>query len=465
MRNISLVLLLLIQCAFAQEVKNYRYDTDLLTKEFHKGRREALREKMPDNSAAVVFANPERSYSNDNDYQYHQSPNFYYLTGFIEPNSMLIIFKTAQTLNGISSDEFLFVPDKDPSREVWTGRRAGKEGTKAVTGITGVFLASEFDSLQVDFAKFDKLWYSIPKGAVDDKSATDDLYDLTESFKKKSSYPASNGDLRGLSSAMAELREIKQPEEIVLMKKVVSMSCEGHNEIMRALAPGMHEYDAQAIGEYVFKRNGAEYVGYGSICGGGENSCILHYESNRRPLAAGDIQLNDMGAEYHGYSADVTRTIPVNGKFSPEQKQIYELVYKAQQAGFEVCLPGNDFNSAHKAAVEIIGKGLVDLGIIKEAKDFRKYFIHGTSHGLGLDVHDAGTMGKLRAGVILTVEPGIYIPEGSPCDPKWWNIGVRIEDDILVTEKGYENLSASSPRTVEAIEAMMKDKPLFIKEK
>jgi Xaa-Pro aminopeptidase len=249
------------------------------------------------------------------------------------------------------------------------------------------------------------------------------------------------------------------------MKKVVQMSCEGHNEIMRAIVPGMHEYDVQSIGEYVWKRHGAEYVGYPSICGGEENSVILHYITNRRQLASGDIQLNDMGAEYHGYSADVTRTIPVNGKFSPDQKQIYELVLKAQQAGIDACKPGNDFQAAHKAALSVIKSGLVDLGIIKSESDYRQYFFHGTSHYLGLDVHDAGTGGKLKPGVVLTVEPGIYIAEGSPCDPKWWNIGVRIEDDILITESGHENLSESSPRTVEAIEAMMKEKPVWIKEK
>jgi len=465
MRILIFFLLIITVEVHSQPPKYYSYDSDVLSKDFHKGRRDALREKMPDASAAVIFAAPERLYSNDNDYVYHQSPNFYYLTGFLEPNSMLIIFKSPQTFNGITSDEFLFVPDRNPEREAWNGRRAGKENASDITGVKGILLTAEFDSLQVDFSGLKKLWYIIPKGVVDDTKESDDLFSLVESFKRKCGYPASNADDRGLRSAMAELREIKQPEEIELMKKVVRLSCEGHNEIMRALAPGMHEYDAQAIGEYIWKKGGAEYVGYPSICGGGENSCILHYESNRRPLASGDIQLNDMGAEYHGYSADVTRTIPVNGMFTPEQKLIYDLVFKAQQAGIEACLPGNDFNSANKAAIAIISKGLVDLGIIKKESDYRTYFFHGTSHYLGLDVHDAGTYGKLKPGVVLTVEPGIYIPEGSPCDPKWWNIGVRIEDDILVTETGYENLSASSPRTWEAIEAMMKEKPVWVKEK
>jgi len=449
----------------AQLPSYYRYDTDILSKDFHRGRRVALRDKMPANSAAVIFAAPERLYSNDNDYQYHQSPNFYYLTGFLEPNSMLIIFKETQTLNGIQSDEFLFVPDRNPEKESWNGRRAGKDGAGEATGVSGIMLASSFDSLEIDFKKFNKIWYILPKGAIDDARETDDLYSLVESFKKKISYPPDNGDVSGLVHAMAELREIKQPEEIVLMKKVVKMSCIGHNEIMRAMIPGMHEYDVQAIGEYVWKRLGAEYIGYPSICGGGENSCILHYETNRKPLAEGEIQLNDMGAEYHGYSADVTRTIPVSGKFSPEQKTIYQLVLKAQEAGIEACKPGNDFQSAHRAAVAIISKGLVDLGIIKSESDYHNYFFHGTSHYLGLDVHDAGTNGKLKPGIVLTVEPGIYISEGSPCDPKWWNIGVRIEDDILITDTGNENLSEQSPRTVEAIEALMSEKALWIKEK
>jgi Xaa-Pro aminopeptidase len=449
----------------AQLPSYYRYDNDILTKDFHKGRRAALKKKMPENSVAVIFAAPERLYSNDNDYQYHQSPNFYYLTGFLEPNSMLLIFKEAQSLNGIQSDEFIFVPARNPERESWNGRRAGKDGAGEVTGVSGILLASDFESLEIDFKKFNKIWYILPKGMIDDTKESDDLFSLVESFKKKINYPPDNGDVSGLVHAMAELREIKQPEEIVLMRKAIRMSCIGHNEMMRAMEPGMHEYDVQAIGEYVWKRLGSEYVGYPSICGGGENSCILHYETNRKPLSAGEIQLNDMGAEYHGYSADVTRTFPVNGKFSPEQKTIYQLVLKAQDAGIDACKPGNDFQAAHRVAKEIISKGLVELGITKSESDYSNYFFHGTSHYLGLDVHDAGTYDKLNPGVVLTVEPGIYIPEGSPCDPKWWNIGIRIEDDILITDTGHENLSEQSPRTVEAIESLMSEKPLWIKEK
>jgi Xaa-Pro aminopeptidase len=224
----------------------------------------------------------------------------------------------------------------------------------------------------------------------------------------------------------------------------------------------MTEYQAQAIGEYVFKKNGSEYVGYPSICGGGENSCILHYESNRKKLDVNDLLLLDMGAEYHGYSADVTRTLPVSGKFSEEQKKIYQIVLDAQEAGFKQCTPGNEFKSPNRAALEIIKQGLLALEIIKDKNDYMKYFMHGTSHYLGLDVHDAGTHGELKAGNIITVEPGIYIPEGSPCDPKWWNIGIRIEDDVLITETGFENLSARVPRTIEKVEEMMKEKSVLM---
>jgi Xaa-Pro aminopeptidase len=463
MRLFVLIFCLLLQKVYGQELKYYRYDKDFPGKEFHKGRRATLREKMPDNSVAILFANPERNKSGDVDYKYHQDPSFYYLTGLTEPNSMLLIFKAEQALNAISSDEFLFVPQRDAKEEQWTGRNAGMEGAKELTGMNGVFLSSQFDSTQITFEKFNIVLYSIPKGVVDTKTETDELADLIEAFKKKCNFPPPNGDVSRLKMYLAELREIKQPEEILLMKKACELSCEGHNEIMRAIEPGMHEYDVKAVGEYVFARLGAETEGYPSICGGGENSCILHYDSNRKPLKSGELQLNDMGAEYHGYSADVTRTIPVNGKFSAEQKSIYELVLKAQEAGIAACKAGNDFRAPHYAAVEIIKTGLKELGIIKEERDYRKYFMHGTSHYLGLDVHDVGTFDRLKPGVILTVEPGIYITEGSPCDPKWWNIGVRIEDNILVTESGYENLSASSPKTVEAVEAMMREKPLMVK--
>jgi Xaa-Pro aminopeptidase len=255
---------------------------------------------------------------------------------------------------------------------------------------------------------------------------------------------------------MATLRQVKTTEELILLRKAIDMTCDGHNELMKALAPGMKEYQAQAIVEYMFKKGGSEYPGYPSILGGGENSCTLHYISNRKTLIGNNMLVCDAGAEYHGYTADVTRTMPVNGKFSPEERTIYNIVLEAQLAGINACKKGSDFRAPHKAAVAVIQKRLLELRIIKNPDDYMKYFFHGTSHYLGLDVHDAGIYGRLFPGNVITVEPGIYIPAGSDCDPKWWDIGVRIEDDVLIKDTEPEVLSACVPKTIEEIEALMK---------
>jgi Xaa-Pro aminopeptidase len=266
--------------------------------------------------------------------------------------------------------------------------------------------------------------------------------------------------LRSSAGILRSLRSIKQPEEIVLIAKAASISTEGHNEVIKAVQPGMTEYQAQAIMEYEFKKHGSEYTGYPSINGSAQNSCVLHYETNQRLMKNGDLLLSDCAAEYHGYSADVTRTIPVNGKFTPEQKIIYELVLEAQDSALLFCQSGNASSDPHRAALRVISSGLIKLGITATDAEVRTYFMHGTSHGLGLDVHDPNPV-MLQPGAVFTVEPGIYIPPGSKCDKKWWNIGVRIEDDILITESGYKNLSAGSPRTVAEIEKMAKQKSIF----
>jgi Xaa-Pro aminopeptidase len=241
------------------------------------------------------------------------------------------------------------------------------------------------------------------------------------------------------------------------MRKAISITNEAHNEIMRQVKPGWHEYEIQALGEFVFKKNGSEYTGYPCIVGSGENSVILHYNTNRRQTKDGDVVEMDIGAEYHGYTADVTRSYPVNGKFTKEQRIIYDLVLEAQDSGIAQCQVGKPFKAPHSAAVSVIGRGLTSLGIIKSPDEYRKYFMHGTSHYLGLDVHDPGTNGPLVENSVITVEPGIYIKEGSDCDPKWWNIGLRIEDDILITNDGPVNMSIASPRTADAVEAMMRE--------
>jgi Xaa-Pro aminopeptidase len=259
---------------------------------------------------------------------------------------------------------------------------------------------------------------------------------------------------------MRTLRHRKTAEEIALIQKAVDISCDAHNEVMKAAKPGMTEYQVQAIMEYGFKKHGSEYPGYPSINGSADNACVLHYVTNQRLMKDGDLLLSDCAAEYHGYTADITRTIPINGKFTPEQKIIYELVLEAADSAILECRPGIPFRQPHMVANRVIARGLVKLGIIKNESEVRKYFPHGTSHHLGLDVHDQGLQ-TLDEGVVLTVEPGIYIPSGSDCDKKWWSIGVRIEDDIVITKDGRRNMSTASPRTVAEVEKMMKAKSRF----
>jgi Xaa-Pro aminopeptidase len=265
-----------------------------------------------------------------------------------------------------------------------------------------------------------------------------------------------NLDLKSLGVIMSELRETKLPEEMELLKKAIEISAVGQLEVMKAMHPGMSETEVQGIHEYVYKKYGAEYEGYPSIVGGGNNGCILHYIENNKPELGNDLVLMDLGAEYHGYTADVTRTIPANGVFSPAQKAIYEIVYKAQEAGIAASVVGAPFNTPGLVAAQVVAQGLLDLGIIKEAAEAKRYFPHGTSHYLGLDVHDKGTYGPFKANTVITVEPGIYIPKGSDCDSKWWGIAVRIEDDILISENGPVLLSFMAPRSVADIEAAMK---------
>lgn len=265
-----------------------------------------------------------------------------------------------------------------------------------------------------------------------------------------------NFDLQGLGQIMSGLRETKLPEEMALLRKAIEISAVGQLEVMKAMHPGMSETEVQGVHEYVYKKYGAEYEGYPSIVGGGNNGCILHYIENNKPELGAELVLMDLGAEYHGYTADVTRTIPANGVFSPEQKAIYDIVYNAQEAGIAASVVGAPFSAPGAAASKVVADGLISLGLIKEASEARKYFPHGTSHYLGLDVHDKGTYGPFKANTVITVEPGIYIPEGSDCDPKWWGIAVRIEDDILISDQGPVLLSYMAPRSVEAIEAAMK---------
>jgi Xaa-Pro aminopeptidase len=287
---------------------------------------------------------------------------------------------------------------------------------------------------------------------------TGGIAELTKPLSDAVSRFDSWSEFRDPNHIVAKMRAVKSPEEISMIQKAVDITCDAHRQAMMSAEPGMHEYELGAVFEYVFRREGAEYAAYPCIVGGAENSVILHYSTNRRKLNSGDIVVMDCAAEYHNYAADVTRTIPINGTFTEAQREIYELVLQAQQEAIKVMKPGADFQTdVQGKAVEVIQTALMKLGIIKSKEEYKKYLPHGVGHPVGLWVHDVGGQGKLEPGMVWTIEPGIYIPDGAAgVDPKYYNTGVRIEDDVLITEDGNRVMSAAAPKTIEEIERLMK---------
>jgi Xaa-Pro aminopeptidase len=437
---------------------------DYLTPQFHKSRRDAARALMPENAVMVVFAAPTRNFSNDVDYNYHQNPDLYYFTGYKEPNAVLFLFKEPQTAaDGSSYQELFFVQKKDARMEQWNGRRLGVEGVKEKLGLKHVYTGDELEKFNLNLAGFAKI---ITAEFPDDvrKERGGSLYNLIVQVKTKGNLSENKDprlDAKAFRTITSQLREVKTPEELYLLRKAVEISCMAHNEVMKTLRPDMSELEIQGLQEYVHKRYGSEEVGYGSIVGAGENGCILHYVENNRTRVGDNLLLMDVGAAYHGYTADVTRTIPARGKFSNEERQIYQIVYDAQEAAFRLLKPGASWSDASKAARDAVANGLLKLGIIKDVSEVNQYYPHGLGHHIGLDVHDKSEYGPLKKDMVLTIEPGIYIPPNSKCDKKWWGIAVRIEDDALITENGYELLSIFSPRSIEAIEKMMAEKSVI----
>ena len=502
--------------------------TDYLSPSFHKGRREAARNLMPDSSVLVVFAAPSRTFANDVTYLYHQNPDLYYFTGYKEPNSVLLIFKEWQTASdGSKFNELFFVQKKDSRQEQWTGRRLGAEGVKSNLGIDNVMTADQFKNFSWKTPAVKNFLFELPDGIETESASSPSLAELVQAFKSQIGLPANYNPAvyglmawfaqavtpTGLSDALnyvknmagrseeyksypeinailnikdsvglklvqeqllknpfltnsfhpvtSQLREMKTPEELYLLRKAVEISCAGHNEVMKTLRPDMSELEIQGLQEFIHKKYGSEEVGYGSIVGAGENGCILHYMENSRTKIGNNLLLMDVGASYHGYTADVTRTVPARGKFSAEERIIYQLVYDAQEAAFKTLKDGATWAQASKAAKDVIANGLIKIGIIKNANEVNKYYPHGLGHHIGLDVHDKSLYGPLKKDMVITIEPGIYIPPNSNCDKKWWGVAVRIEDDALITENGYELLSAYSPRSIEDIEKMMAEKSVL----
>lgn len=432
------------------------YDTDLLPSGEYAARRARVLEHLTGGAAMLVRSADVRNRSADVDYEFRQRNSMLYLTGVTEESSALLLVPRGVMVRGKRVKEVLFVNERNPQREIWNGIRMGPDAAAKVTGIPTVLpyssLNEVLDSLLGSVAT---LYYDAwaQRDAREPLTGTVYPWETEMTARLKGRFPGLA--VRKAADVLTEMRMVKSAAEIELMRRAAEISVTAHRETIRGATPGMHEYELEATMEYHFRRGGAEEPGYPSIVGSGPNSCILHYETSRRRTAPGDLVLMDCGAEYHGYSADVTRTFPVSGTFTPEQRAIYDLVLEAQIAGIDVCRAGNNFQAAHRVAVDIISAGLVRLGIITSPEQYRTYFMHGTSHYLGLDVHDVGTPGTLKPGMVLTVEPGVYIAAGSPCDRKWWNIGVRIEDDILVTDADPVNLSGGLERAPDAIEALM----------
>ena len=498
-----------------------------LSSDFHSERRQQLREKLPNNSVAVFFSSPVRNRANDVDFEYHPDPNFYYLTGWIEPHAVLLLFSTPQKDEQGSYFEKLYVRERDARNEMWNGRRLGVAGALTM-GFDRVALKELFLTDKHDFNRFDTVFMFNFKNDVRDGSDSSDLFDLQKHFKQAINFPENfdperyrlyqrirqakvsevptikrmieyyaksdpslmedpviqdfisqaedettltdlktrtaflvreyNFDVDQLGIFMASLREIKTSEELTLLKKAVQISAQGQREVMKAIKPDITEREVQGIHQLVYKKYGAAHEGYPSIVGAGDNACVLHYITNNKTDIKNQLILMDLGAEFNGYTADVTRTIPVSGKFTPEQRALYQIVYDSQTAGINAAQKGASFREITQASFAVVQEGLLELGIIESPGEFRKYLPHGVAHHIGLDVHDPGLYENLETNMVITVEPGIYIPEDSPCDPKWWNIGIRIEDDILITDAGPINLSSDAPRAWEDIEALMKEK-------
>ncbi len=457
------------------------YLNDFLTSDFHKHRREALRKQMPNNSVAVFFSNPVRNRSNDVNYIYHQDPNFHYLTGHNQPHSMLLVFKQPVEINGQPMNEVLFLRDRNALAEIYDGERMAVNEVKAELGINNAFTSTVFEHFNLDFKQFDRVSFYDFFDDYRDHPESGDLYEIVNHFKQKVGYESSNNleiepkgnniDLVTLDSIMISLRGIKTKEEISLLRKAVDISTLAQAEVMKAMKPGLSETEIQGLHEYIFKKYRAEYEGYPSIVGAGHNGCVLHYIDNYKPrIADGELILMDLGAEYHGYTADVTRTIPVNGKFNKEQRLIYDLVYEAQEAALKLCKEGTYFDDLYQATLKVINDGLLELGVYENLNEEtimnpqtgrNRYYPHGCCHHIGLDVHDKGEYDELEENMVITIEPGIYIPAGSPTDEKWWDIAVRIEDDFLIQKEGCELLSDKAPRKSSEIEKLMTQPSVF----
>lgn len=426
-------------------------------------RRQDLMTIMGDNSIAILPAAPERTRNRDVEHPYRQNSDFWYLTGFAEPEAVMVL------LPGREHGEYvLFCRERDPAMETWNGYRAGPEGAVNDFGADDAFPINDIDEILPGLIEgTGRVYYDLGHDAEFDRRLMGWVNRIREQVRSGAQPP---GEFLALAHHLHDMRLFKSAAEIKLMQQAASISAGAHKRAMQAVKPGMMEYQLEAEYLHEFMVNGARSPAYPSIVGGGANACILHYIENSQPLRDGDLVLVDAGGELENYASDITRTFPVNGRFSAPQRTLYELVLTSQYAAIEATHPDNHWNVPHEAVVKILTQGLVDLGILKgdvneliETGAYRRYFMHRTGHWLGLDVHDVGDYRiqdqwrQLEPGMTLTVEPGLYIPpHDETVDEQWRGIGIRIEDDVVVTKNGCTVLSDAVPKTVADIEALMK---------
>jgi Xaa-Pro aminopeptidase len=426
-----------------------------------KTRRQKLIQKMSD-GVAIIPTSPELIRNRDSHYPYRFDSYFYYLTGFKEPEALLVI------IAGDDSKSILFCRDKDIEREIWDGFRYGAEAAKAEFGFDEAYSIHQLDEVMPKLlGNQSKLFYSLGADPVWDIRVTGWMNQVKAQVRSGVFAPDEIIDVR---KSLDEVRLYKSAYEIDLMRRSACIAASAHQRAMQKVRAGKMEYEIEAEFLHEFYRMGAQAPAYTSIVAGGANACTLHYNANNCMLKEGDLLLIDAGCELDGYASDITRTFPVNGKFSGAQKDIYQLVLAAQLAAISKIHSQNHWNAPHEAALDVLAQGFIDLKLCKGSKEevldtgtYRQFYMHRTGHWLGLDVHDAGeykdksgNWRMLEAGMMLTVEPGCYIRPADNVPEHFWNIGIRIEDDALVTETGCEIITANAPKTISEIERVMK---------
>jgi Xaa-Pro aminopeptidase len=429
-------------------------------KEYPK-RRKRLMDMMGDDSIAIIPTAGVRVRNRDTLFPFRGDSDFLYLTGFPEPEAVAII------IPGRAHGEFvLFCRERDPRQEIWDGLRAGVEGACKRYGANDAFPISDLDDILPGLLEEkQRIFYTMGNDTAFDQRV---LGWVNEVRRKGRAGVGAPDEFIALTHLLHEMRLYKSRQEIRTMRQAARISAAAHRRAMAACRPGMMEYQLEAEMLHEYMRNGARSPAYPAIVGGGANGCILHYTENSAPLRDGDLVLIDAGAEYDGYASDITRTFPVNGAYSDAQRQIYELVLAAQAAAIAAVRPGNHWNDMHDAAVRVLTEGLVELGILKgrvrsliKEQAYFDYYMHRTGHWLGMDVHDVGDYKlegewrTLEPGMVLTVEPGLYFQPRRGLAKKWWNIGVRIEDDVLVTPNGRDVITRDAPKAIDEIESIM----------